>query len=195
VGFTADGAATDEDAGDVRERVARRVNELRTRTGRSLADVATAAGIGKSTLHAIEAGDANPGIETLWALAQALGVPFGDLLDPPRPTVRVVRVADAPRIASEASDMQAFLMTTTAHGARVEVFRLELEPGVGRGAEAHTAGTIEHVLLTSGRLLLGPVGAEHELTAGDLMTFPGDVPHRYQALEAGTQAVLLVEYA
>jgi transcriptional regulator with XRE-family HTH domain len=196
VGFTSGEATSREDlAGEVRERVARTAHDLRIRSGRSLAEVASAAGIGKSTLHAIEAGDANPGIETLWALAQALGVAFGDLLDPPRPPVRVVRAGDAPRIAAEASAMQAFLMTTTAHGARVEVFRLELGPGPGRVAAAHTSGTIEHVLVTHGRLQVGPVEAMVELGPGDLVTFPGDVEHRYEALDGTAHAVLLVEYA
>jgi transcriptional regulator with XRE-family HTH domain len=180
---------------ELRERIARTVRDLRGRSGRSLADLAAAAGIGKSTLHAIEAGDANPGIETLWALARALGVPFGDLLDPPAPVVRVVRAGQAPRVASEASAMQAYLLTSTAHGARVEVYDLHLEPGPERDAEAHSAGTLEHVLVTAGALRVGPVDATVELHLGDLASFPGDVAHRYEALAAGTRAVLLIEYA
>jgi len=82
---------------ELRCRIARTVRELRLRSGRSLADVASAAGIGKSTLHAIESEDANPGIETLWALARALEVPFGSLLEPPTPSVRVVRAGEGPR--------------------------------------------------------------------------------------------------
>jgi transcriptional regulator with XRE-family HTH domain len=189
------GFAEPEGAGELRSRVASSVRDLRARAGRSLADVAAAAGIGKSTLHAIETGDANPGIETLWALARALGVPFGALLDPPTPAVRVLRAADAPRIAAETSAMQALLMTTTAHGARVELYSLELEPSPDRDAEPHSAGTIEHVLVTAGRLKVGPVGHEQELEAGDLVSFPGDVAHRYRALAVATRAVLLLEYS
>ena len=71
------GANPPPDASALRGQLARTVRDLRSRSGKSLADLASAAGIGKSTLHAIEAGDANPGIETLSALAGALGVPFG----------------------------------------------------------------------------------------------------------------------
>ncbi|MFA9428666.1 helix-turn-helix domain-containing protein [Egicoccus sp. AB-alg2] len=187
-----------EGAAELRARVAATVRELRSRAGRSLADVAAAAGIGKSTLHAIEAGDANPGIETLWALARALGVPFGALLEPPVPPVRVVRAGDAPRLRSERYNLEARVLLTTTHLARVELSVLELEPGnpagEGGNAEPHTVGTVEHVLVTAGRLLVGPVGGLVELEEGDLATFPGDVPHRYEARSDGTRAVLLIEY-
>jgi transcriptional regulator with XRE-family HTH domain len=182
------------EAAELRRRIATTVREHRARSGRSLADLAAAAGIGKSTLHAIESGEANPGIETLWALARALGVPFGQLLDPPAPAVRLVRAGAAPRVASESSSMQAYLLATTAHGARTEVYELHLEPGPERDAEPHSAGTIEHVLVTAGRIRVGPSAAPVELEVGDLASFPGDVGHRYEALAAGTRVVLVIEY-
>lgn len=183
-----------EDPAEVRQRIASTVRDLRQRAGRSLADLASAAGIGKSTLHAIEAGDANPGIETLWALARALGVPFGALIEPPAPRVRVVRAGEGPWVDSEASAIRARLVTTIESGGRVEVYDLTLEPGGDRIADAHTVNTLEHVLVTTGRLRTGPKEAPVELGAGDLATFPGDVPHVYEALEPGTRIVLLMAY-
>ncbi len=185
----------DPEVGDLRGRIASTIRELRSRSGRSLADVAAGAGIGKSTLHAIEAGDANPGIETLWALARALGVPFGELLEPPAPRVRVVRAGDAPQVASELATLEAQLLLTTGRAARVEVFTLSLRPGPVRDAEPHAAGTVEHVLVTAGCLRVGPVDAPVELAPGDLISFSADRAHRYEALADATRAVLLVEYA
>jgi transcriptional regulator with XRE-family HTH domain len=198
VGLTEPSAASPPDereAARLRAQVAASVREHRDRDGRSLAELAAAAGIGKSTLHAIEAGDANPSIETLWALARALAVPFGELLDPPAPSVRVVRAGEGPRIeAAEGAGMVAHLVATTARGARAEWYVLDLAAGPSRVAEAHTPGTVEHVLVTAGRLRVGPEDAAIELTPGDLASFPGDVTHRYDALEAGTRALLLIEY-
>lgn len=182
------------DAAELRSKVARTVRELRSRSGRSLADLASLAGIGKSTLHAIESGDANPGIETLWALAGALGVPFGHLLDPPTPRIRVVRAGEGPRVASEAATMQAHLLASTGHAARVELYDLHLQLGPLRDAQPHTDGTVEHVLVTAGRLRVGPVESAVDLDVGDLATFAGDIGHRYEALVEDTRAVLLIEY-
>lgn len=182
-------------AAQLRARVASAVRGHRSRSGRSLAELATTAGIGKSTLHAIETGDANPSIETIWALARALEVPFGVLLDPPTATVRLVRAGDGPKVeSSEGAGMVAHLLTTTARGARVEWYTLHLAAGPSRAAEGHANGTVEHVLVTAGRLLVGPEDAVVDLGPGDLAVFPGDVPHRYDALEDGTQALLLLEY-
>ncbi|MFP4149821.1 MAG: helix-turn-helix domain-containing protein [Nitriliruptoraceae bacterium] len=183
------------EAGELRRRIATSVRELRTRAGRSLGDLAADAGIGKSTLHAIENGDANPGIETLWALARALGVPFGELLEPPAPAVRVVRAGEGPEVLSESGSMQAHLLATTGHRVRVEVYRLALEPGPSHQAAPHAGGTVEHVLVTAGGVSVGPTDAPVHLGAGDLATFPGDRPHAYEATEPGTRAVLLLEYA
>ncbi len=194
MGMNADRTVMPAVPGALRQRIAETVRELRTRSGQSLAELATQAGIGKSTLHAIEAGEANPGIETLWALASALGVPFGTLLEPPSPPVRVVRAGDAPRVDAEASSMRAHLIASTAHGARVELYSLDLDPGGERDAAAHVDGAVEHVLVTAGRLCTGPKDAPVELDPGDLASFPGDLPHVYEALEPGTQAVLLIEY-
>lgn len=191
----AEGSATSPDARELRGRIARTVHDLRVRSGRSLADVAAAAGIGKSTLHAIEAEDANPGIETLWALARALEVPFGSLLEPPTPSVRVVRAGEGPRVDSENAAMKARLLASTAHGSRTEIYALTLEPSDGRDAEPHTLGTTEHVLVISGRVRVGPVDGPVDLDPGDLASFAGDVAHRYEALEAGSEAVLIIEYA
>jgi transcriptional regulator with XRE-family HTH domain len=183
------------DAAALRARVAASVRQHRDRDGRSLAELAAAAGIGKSTLHAIETGDANPSIETIWALARALGVPFGELLDPPGPDVRVVRAGEGPRIESaEGAGMIAHLVATTARGARTEWYTLELAAGPSRIAEGHTAGTVEHVYVTRGRLRVGPADDPVELEPGELAVFRGDVEHRYDALEDGTRALLLLEY-
>jgi transcriptional regulator with XRE-family HTH domain len=182
------------DPGELRQRVATTVRDLRASSGRSLADLAAAAGIAKSTLHAIETGDANPGIETLWSLATALGVPFGELLEPPVPAVRVVRAGQGPQVASESGTMQAHLLATTGHRARVELYSLTLQPGSSHDAQAHTDGTLEHVLVTHGRLEVGPSTAAVQLDPGDLASFPGDRTHGYRALAADTQAVLVLEY-
>jgi transcriptional regulator with XRE-family HTH domain len=183
-----------DDATVVRERIARTVRSVRAASGRSLADVARAAGIGKSTLHAIETGAANPGIETLWALAGALDVPFGALLEPPPPDVRVLRAGSGARVHSEDESMQARALAASAHGARTELYAIRLAPNGRRNAEPHDPGTIEHVLVTGGRLAVGPARDPVVLESGDFASFAGDVAHVYEARGSDVTAVLLIEY-
>jgi quercetin dioxygenase-like cupin family protein len=55
-------------------------------------------------------------------------------------------------------------------------------------------GVVEHVVLSSGRALVGPADAPVELSPGDYVAYPGDLPHIFQALDEGTSAVLVSEH-
>lgn len=159
-----------------------------------MTELARRAGIAKSTLSQLESGTGNPSVETLWALGVALGVPFTKLVDPPSPQVRVIRAGRAPLVRSEKSPFGAALLASCPTGARRDLYVLELEPGAARRAEAHIPGTVEHLVVTSGRIRVGPVEKLTELAPGDYISFSGDVPHRYEALEPAT-AILLMEHA
>jgi len=62
------------------EVVSKRVRSLRERRGWSLSELARRAGIGVSTLSEIEAGQSAPRLDTLGALAHALGAPLETFL-------------------------------------------------------------------------------------------------------------------
>ena len=50
---------------------------------------------------------------------------------------------------------------------------------------------IEHLLVVEGALRVGPASGPVELAAGDLVTFPADVPHLYQGLPDAHYALLM----
>jgi transcriptional regulator with XRE-family HTH domain len=174
--------------------IAAALKRERERVGISLAELARRAGLAKSTLSQLESGTGNPSVETLWALGVALGVPFSRLVEPPTPLIRVVRSGEGPRLQSDHADFFATLLTAGNAHARRDLYVMELEPGAPRQAEAHLPGSIEHLVVAAGRLRVGPDREEIDLDPGDYVTFPGDIPHRYQALAPGTWAVLVMEH-
>ncbi|MDO0926341.1 XRE family transcriptional regulator [Streptomyces sp. TG1A-8] len=176
------------------EWIAASLRRERTRAGLSLSELAKRAGIAKSTLSQLEAASGNPSMETIWALGVALGVPFGTLVEPPAPSVRVVRAGEGPAVASEQADFVATLLSASPPGARRDVYHLRAEPGAARLSEPHIPGTVEHLIVGTGRVKAGPVGAEVELGPGDYMSCRGDVPHSYEALAAGTTFVLVMQH-
>ncbi|MGW6912642.1 helix-turn-helix domain-containing protein [Kitasatospora sp. NPDC054939] len=159
-----------------------------------MTELARRAGIAKSTLSQLESGAGNPGVETLWSLGVALDVPFSRLVDPPRPAVRVIRAGEGPATHSERADYAATLLASCPPHARRDVFRIDAEPGETRASEPHMPGTVEHVVLGAGRALAGPPEAPVELRPGDYVSYPGDVPHIFRALEPGTLAVIVMEH-
>ena len=179
---------------DLARVVADNLHRHRARTRLSLSELATAAGVGKSTLSLIESGRANPSMETLWSIATALGVPFGELVSPHAPEVRVVPAGAGVRVDSAGAPFLVRLLAATGRRGAGEVYAIECEPGEARRADAHPAGVREHILVTAGRMEVGPHDAPAVLGPGDLATFAADVPHAYRALEAGSAAVLVMDY-
>jgi transcriptional regulator with XRE-family HTH domain len=166
----------------------------RDRIGLSLTELARRAGIAKSTLSQLESGTGNPSVETLWALGVALGVPFSRIVDPPTPVVQVVRAGQGPIVRSEQANFTGSLLASCPPGARRDIYVITLEPDAGRQAQPHIPGTVEHLIVSTGRVRTGPVGEPVELGPGDYIAFPGDIPHVYQALEPNTVAVLVMEH-
>jgi transcriptional regulator with XRE-family HTH domain len=176
------------------EVIAASLRRERQRAGLSLTEVARRAGIAKSTLSQLESGTGNPSLETLWAICVALDAPFSRLLDPPRPPIQVIRADEGPTVAAAEADYQATLLAACSPGARRDIYRIRAEPGPARASEPHMPGVVEHVVIGTGRALVGVAGEPAELGPGDYIRYPGDEPHVFQALEPGTQAVLLSEH-
>ncbi|GAB2613032.1 XRE family transcriptional regulator [Streptomyces capparidis] len=176
------------------EAIAAALRRERGRAGLSLTEVARRAGVAKSTLSQLESGGGNPNLETLWALCVALDVPFSRLLDPPRPRVQVIRADEGPAVAATGADYRATLLAASPGSARRDIYRVDAEPGAPRDSDPHMPGVVEHVLLASGRALVGLTDEPVELGPGDYVAYPGDLPHTFRALEPGTRAVLVSEH-
>lgn len=174
--------------------VAANVRTLRAQAEMTLADLAAAAGLGKSTLAQLESGKGNPSVETLWAIAAALKVPFARIVEEVRPSLKVVRAADVPPMHSAETPGWAGRLLTASHGrGTFDLYALDLEQGAVRHADPHHPGVLEHLVVVVGRLRAGPANEPVLLEQGDMVTFAADVPHVYEAL-ATTHCVLLMAY-
>lgn len=167
----------------------------RARAALSLTDLAKRAGLAKSTLSQLENGTGNPSLETLWALCTALGIPLSRLIDPPGNDIRVVRAGEGTVLHAEQDPYEAVMLASGPPGVRRDIYRVTAEPGTGHRARPHPPGTVEHVILGTGRALVGPEGEAVELAPGDYLRYPGDAPHLFNALEPGTLAVFVIEHA
>ena len=174
--------------------IAAALRRERARAGISLAELARRAGLAKSTLSQLEAGNGNPSVETLWSLGVALGVPFSRLVEPPAPVFRVIRAEERPAVPSDQAASLGTLLSAGAAHHRRDLYVITMEPGAVRHAEAHLPGSIEHVVVAAGRLRTGPETEPVELAVGDYAAFPGDVPHLYEALAPGTWLTLVMEH-
>ena len=176
------------------DRLAAAIRRERGRLGLSMSELAKRAGVSKSTLSQLESGSGNPSVETLWALSTALDIEVSRLLDSPRPQVAVLRRGEGAPLPSERSSYVANLLAACPPRARRDLYLVNAEPGAPRESDPHAPGTVEHVVLGSGRALLGPADQPVELGPGDYTSYPGDVRHTCKALEAGTFLIFVMEH-
>lgn len=176
------------------ELVAAALRRERTRAGLSISEVSRRAGVAKSTVSQLESGVGNPSVETVWALSNALEVPFSYLVDPPTRTVRLIRAGDGPRFAAANASYAATLLSPSPAKTQRDIYLIAAEPGEPRRSDPHSRGTIEHVILSTGRAEVGPTLDPVELEPGDYLAYPGDDEHIFRALVAGTTAVMVSEH-
>lgn len=174
--------------------IAENVRAIRTRQGTSIAELAARAGIDESAWAELESGNSEPAPEALWGVAAALGVSFSQLVEQDLSRVRLLRASAGITGRDDGGDLRATLKVSSGRRASFEMFVIEPDPGVARRADGHAEGTVEHLLLLAGSMRAGPEGAAVLLAPGDVVSFPGDVPHLYETLEAGSRALLLMEH-
>lgn len=174
--------------------VGRNSQRLRRSLGMSLSVLARLSGVARATLYQLEAGTANPTLETLNSVATVLGVTLGDLVSNADPVeTQLVRSGDAQTLHSPG--VEAKLMRRFSSGRVViEVYTLDIEPGHTLSSPGHQLGVVEHLLLHAGHLTAGPQDAPVEMFPGDYMTFRGDVPHIYRSDDLASRMMLLMQY-
>lgn len=170
------------------------VRRLRERAGLSLRELATRAAVSTSTLSNLEAAMGNPGVETLVAIAGALGVPFSELVLPHEPDVQIQRADEGVVVEAAGADFNSRLLVAASGRSVTEVYEATMEPPTLYTAEPHLPGVTESVIVMHGRMRVGPVDAAVDLRPGDRATFAADQPHTYQALAPHTRVILVLSY-
>lgn len=178
---------------DLRARIAHSLRRERERAGITASELARRAGVSKATVSQLENAATTPNVETLWALGDALGVPFSAFVEEGAATPTLVRAADQVAVSAEAATYQAALLSAGPAGSRRDLYVIHAEPGAARESAPHLSGTVEHVILLVGSAEVGPADAPLLLEPGDYLTYAGDAPHIFRALVPGTRAVLITE--
>jgi len=173
--------------------IAATLTSERKRSGFSIAEVARQAKIAKSTLSQLENGVGNPSIETLWSICGVLGIPVSRLLELPKQKTKIIRYGEGLAVASKRKNYQASLLAACPPNVSRDIYLIEAAPGEPHYSDPHNQGVIEHVIITKGKARLGLVSESYELNEGDYISYPGDLPHIFEALQKGTCAMMVLE--
>lgn len=139
--------------------------------------LAKAAGVPRSTISNLESSSGNPSLTVLVKVASALGVPLDELLASPRAKVRKWTRDE---LASQSAGRGVTLRTLIPERVPDEVLNvMEFAPGASMRGSPHLPGTREFFTCLDGRVNLMVAGDRHELGTGDVLAFPGNLPHSY----------------
>ena len=165
--------ATTDVLADVLAEVGGRLRTLRTERGLTLAELASATGISKSTLSRLETGQRKPSLELLLPIARAHRVPLDELVGAPEvgdPRIRLRPQTRGGRV----------VVPLTQHPSGMHAWKVLIPPErTPPQLKSHDGYEWLYVLSGELRLLLG--GHDLTMQAGEVAEFDTQVPHWFGA--------------
>lgn len=162
--------------------LARNLVSLRHTRSLTQEGLAKAAAVPRSTIANLESGNGNPSLAVLVKVAGALGVPIDELLASPR---AMVRRWPADELARRHKGRGVSIRALVPEPVPDEMMELmDFEPGAVMGGTPHLPGTREFFSCLDGRVVLSVAGDRYDLAEGDVLAFPGNLPHSYQNADA-----------
>lgn len=166
--------------------LARNLLGLRHARGLTQHELARAAGVPRSTIANLESGGGNPSLAVLVKVSRALGAPIDELLASPRAKVRRWTHAE---LGAEKRGRGVTMTPLVPEPVPEELLAtMDFAPGAVMGGTPHLPGTREYFTLLDGGVVVVVAGDEHRLAAGDVLAFPGNVPHSYRNVSASKRA-------
>lgn len=159
--------------------IAENLKKLRMQQNLSLSQLAERSGLSKVMLSQLEKGGANPTINNIWKITNALGVPYTALLDSTGSAARVLHRDSLPSQHSEDGHYRLLCYYPSAAERNFEWFRMELDGGSAYTSIGHRDHALEYVIVLAGELRIKTAGESYCLSAGDAISFQAAEMHRY----------------
>ncbi|MET0398732.1 MAG: XRE family transcriptional regulator [Longimicrobiaceae bacterium] len=155
--------------------VAANLRAARQQRGWTQQALAERADVSRRMVVGIEAGDSNVSLATLDRLADALGVPFADLVRAPDAAV------PAPEVVWRGGDprSRARFLAGVPGGGTVELWEWSLAPGERYDAAPDRPGTRTLVYVAAGTLTLHTDAGGQTVAEGESAGFTSDQPYVY----------------
>ncbi|GAA1705038.1 hypothetical protein GCM10009808_23770 [Microbacterium sediminicola] len=164
-----------------------RLREAREAAGMSMRALARSSGVSQPFLSLVERGQSAPSLSTLYRIAGALGVAPTTLMPaedaarhPATGTVSYLRHGEGRRLPVADSANSATGVVLSAH-PHLEVVEYDVSPGEDLGEWFSSPGILTLTVL-SGQLTVEVDGeGAWDLAAGDALTHPSHIPHKWTA--------------
>jgi XRE family transcriptional regulator, regulator of sulfur utilization len=178
---------TAADVSQAARHLARNLVSLRHARGLTQEGLAKASGVPRSTIANLESGEGNPSLAVLMKVAGALAAPLDELLASPRAKVRHWPAAEvAVQQRGNGLTTRPLVPEPVPDGI---LETMSFTPGAYMRGTPHLPGTREYFSCLQGRVAIFVAGERHALATGDVLAFPGHVPHSYRNEDAHEAAL------
>ncbi len=164
----------------INEIIAINMSRLREDKNLSFGQLAERSGVSKVMLSQIEKGEGNPTINTIWKVANGLGVDYSQLIVQPEAKVQVIRGNELPSQEDDGGVFQALCYFPASSSRRFDVFVVKLAPGGEHFFDGHSPKTQEYVLVQRGHLEAILDNESYPLETGDAICFDCTKPHKFK---------------
>lgn len=172
-----------------------RVKRERIARGWTLDQLAERSGVSRRMIVNVEQGAANPSLETLLRISDALGMGLPALVEPPAPkTAKVTRAGEGATLWRGEQGGFGMLMAGTEPPNVVELWEWVLAPGDRHESDAHASGTREMLLVTEGAVTVSVGNEAYDLAVGDTVSFYADIEHTYVNAQESQARLVLCAY-
>ena len=169
-------ANTSQSPGSV---LAANIRKLRTSMKMTQARLAKKAGLPRATVALLESKRGNPSINSVVAIARAMGVGVDDLMNEERASsTTIVRRSDM-RQTEMAEGRFMATVVSPINSKHILMQEISMMPGCACKGKPHPIGSQEYFLCNEGEATVVVDGTPNEVKAGDLIFFQGNLPHYY----------------
>jgi transcriptional regulator with XRE-family HTH domain len=158
------------------------IQRLRKAYNMSLGDLSEQSGVAKSIISQIERNETNPTIGTVWRLTRALDTTVDEVLkSDDKGTVNFLehqKAAGIPVLTSQDGLCTLHIIGALNLVDFIQWYDFEAKPGGVLESEPHAPGTVEHLSLLEGELIVEIEGEARIAAAGETLRYRGDRPHK-----------------
>lgn len=171
--------------------LAKNIAALRRYRNLSLVQLARSSGVPKSTISNIESGSANPSIETIYKLAQALSVSLEELISKPAIRQQTLAPAEMP-VAREVRGSGKLIRVLPDPYPGVDLYHLILDGGAPFKFDLQVNSGPRLFYCTEGSASLRLGGEEFRIEKGGSILFTPDAPHSFRSDNSSKSEGLIV---
>jgi transcriptional regulator with XRE-family HTH domain len=170
--------------------VGRHIRRLRLERRLTLSVVAERSGLNLGYLSQVENDKASPSLESLQAIADAIGCPVAWFLIDSAQAPRVVRASERP--SRQIGPGGRIAEVDGRYPKDVRIFEASVEPGSRTGLHAH--GGEEHHVVLAGHLRATQGDHVVELGPGDYLSWDATIPHDVEVVGDEPLRLLLISH-